>query len=237
MSENITANLGLPLLMPAQAQKHVTVNEALIRLDAMADLQLQSIDRASPPATVTEGMCWAVPPNAREDWEGQEGRIAVGTNGGWDFVLPRAGQRAFVVDRGLQAIHNGQSWVLGALGLGGHGSGLIAMQDSVDVVIGAGGSVDSGLYIPPGAMVLGVAARVTEAITGSLTSWQAGTDGALNRFGQGLGKGLGSWGRGILSTPMTYWDIAEVVLTATGGQFAGGKVRLVAHWLELRLPD
>ena len=29
-----TSQLGLPLLEPAQAQKHVTVNEALVRLDA-----------------------------------------------------------------------------------------------------------------------------------------------------------------------------------------------------------
>ena len=33
-----TAQLDLPLVMPAQAQKHVTVNEALARLDAAAQL-------------------------------------------------------------------------------------------------------------------------------------------------------------------------------------------------------
>ena len=31
-----TAQLALPLVAPAQAQKHVTVNEALARLDAAA---------------------------------------------------------------------------------------------------------------------------------------------------------------------------------------------------------
>ncbi len=86
-------------------------------------------------------------------------------------------------------------------------------------------------------MVVGVTARVTGAITGSLTSWRLGTVGAENRFGEGLGKGLGSWGRGILSQPMTYWDPATIRLGATGGSFAAGKVRLVAHWLELRIPD
>ena len=40
-----TAKLGLPLLAPAQAQKHVTVNEALMRLDGMVDLVLQSTTR------------------------------------------------------------------------------------------------------------------------------------------------------------------------------------------------
>ena len=44
-----TANLGLPLLQPAQAQKHVTVNEALVRLDAALHLSLLSISTATPP--------------------------------------------------------------------------------------------------------------------------------------------------------------------------------------------
>ena len=43
--------------------------------------------------------------------------------------------------------------------------------------------------------------------------------------------------RGILSAPMTYWNPAPVVLTATGGQFAGGRVRVVIHWWELRVPN
>lgn len=79
--------------------------------------------------------------------------------------------------------------------------------------------------------------RVSEAITGSLASWRLGTSDDLSRFGQGLGKGLNSWGRGILSQPMTYWNVAPLILTATGGAFTAGRVRLVAHWFELRLPD
>ncbi|MFB9224425.1 DUF2793 domain-containing protein [Paracoccus cavernae] len=237
MSENATSNHALPLLMPAQAQKHVTVNEALQRLDGMVDLVLQSTERSTPPATVADGLCWAVPQGAVNAWEGRAGQIAIGANGGWVFVPPRMGSRAFVADRGVQAVHTGQIWVTGALTMGTHGSGLIARQDSVEVTLAAGTTMDSTLIIPAGAMVLGVTARVTGAITGSLTSWRLGTVGAENRFGEGLGKGLGSWGRGILSQPMTYWDPATIRLGATGGSFASGKVRLVAHWLELRIPD
>lgn len=237
MSENATSNHALPLLMPAQAQKHVTVNEALQRLDGMVDLVLQSLDRVTPPVAVGDGLCWAVPQGAVNAWEGKAGQIAIGANGGWVFVPPRRGSRAFVADRGVQAIHNGQLWVAGALTLGGHGSGLIVRQESTEVTLAAVGSLDSDLVIPAGAMVIGVTARVTTAISGSLTSWRLGTAGAENRFGEGLGKGLGSWGRGILSQPMTYWDPAPVRLSATGGTFAAGKVRLVAHWLELRIPD
>ncbi|MDF3605686.1 DUF2793 domain-containing protein [Paracoccus sp. DMF-8] len=237
MSENATANHDLPLLMPAQAQKHVTVNDALMRLDGMVDLVLQSLQRVTPPATVVDGMCWGVPAAAENARAGQGGKIAIGANGGWVFVTPRAGARAFVLDQGGGAIHDGTGWIAGAVNLGTHGSGLIAMQQTVEVTLTAGAVVQSDLLIPPGAMMLGVTARVTQQITGTLTSWRLGTQGADDRFGQGLGTGLNSWGRGILSQPLTYWDLSPVILSATGGQFAAGRVRLVAHWLELRIPD
>ena len=52
-----TAQLGLPLVQPAQAQKHVTVNEALARLDGLVLLTLQSQSVATPPAVVSDGVC------------------------------------------------------------------------------------------------------------------------------------------------------------------------------------
>ncbi|MEH0071955.1 DUF2793 domain-containing protein [Pannonibacter sp. Pt2-lr] len=52
MSE--TARLGLPLIAAAQAQKHVTHNEALARLDTLAHLRLIE-ERQVPPATAGEG--------------------------------------------------------------------------------------------------------------------------------------------------------------------------------------
>ncbi|WP_294923977.1 DUF2793 domain-containing protein [uncultured Paracoccus sp.] len=178
-----------------------------------------------------------LPPGATDAWEGHAGRVAIGANGGWIFADPRAGSRAFVADRGVGAIHDGRAWVPGAVSLGAHGSGLIAMQDSAEVVLQPGAQVETALIIPPGALVLGVTARVSEAITGSLTSWRLGTAGAEDRFGQGLGLQAGSWARGILGTPMTYWQAEPVLVGATGGAFASGRVRLVAHWFELRIPD
>lgn len=43
-----TQQLGLPLLQPAQAQKHVTVNAALVRLDGLVELTLVSRAQAAP---------------------------------------------------------------------------------------------------------------------------------------------------------------------------------------------
>lgn len=237
MAENATAKMDLPLLMPAQAQKHVTVNDALLRLDGQVDLVLQSLQRLSPPETVVDGLCWAVPQGATNAWEGHAGMIAIGANGGWLFVRPQFGRRAIVADRGVPAIHNGAIWVVGAISLGEHGSGMIAGQMSEDVTLTAGSVVNTAMVIPAGAMVIGATARVLSTITGTLTSWTMGNADSLNRFGQGLGKGQGSWARGILSAPMTFWTPTPLRLSATGGQFAAGRVRVVVHWWELRVPD
>jgi hypothetical protein len=237
MPEQITANCDLPLLLPAQAQKHVTVNDALLRLDGQVDLVLQSLHRVTPPETVVDGLCWGVPSGAVNEWEGQGGKIAIAANGGWIFVAPGFGRRAMIADQGAVAIHDGSVWVAGALTLGAHGSGMIARQMSEDVTLGTGASFQTMMTIPSGAMVIGATARVLEAITGSATSWTLGNPDAANRFGQGLGKGAGSWSRGILSAPMTYWDPTPLMLTATGGQFTGGQVRVVVHWWELRIPN
>ena len=100
MPENTTANCALPLLMPAQAQKHVTVNDALLRLDGQVNLVLQSLSRATPPETVVDGLCWGVPAGAVNAWEGQGGKIAIAANGGWIFVAPGFGRRAMIADDG-----------------------------------------------------------------------------------------------------------------------------------------
>ncbi|MDF3904913.1 DUF2793 domain-containing protein [Paracoccus sp. AS002] len=240
MSENTTANCALPLLMPAQAQKHVTVNEALMRLDGQVDLVLQSLTRITPPETVVDGLCWGVPQGAVNAWEGQGGKIAIGANGGWVFVEPGFGRRALVADQGVVAIHGGAAWVPGAITLGQHGSGLLARQLDEDVTLGAGAWFETAMAVPSGALVIGATARVLEAITGSATSWSLGTAGSsdsLTRFGHGLGKAQGSWARGLASPPVVFWEPAPLRLTAACGQFAGGKVRIVLHWWELRLPD
>ncbi|MGC4023892.1 MAG: DUF2793 domain-containing protein [Mesorhizobium sp.] len=50
-----TSNLALPYILPSQAQKHVTHNEALRRLDALVQLAVVSRATGTPPASPTEG--------------------------------------------------------------------------------------------------------------------------------------------------------------------------------------
>lgn len=232
-----TLRMTLPLLQVAQAQKHVTVNEALMRLDGLINLVLESRGQAMPPASVLDGQCYAVPAGAVNAWAGQGGKVAIGANGGWVFATPAAGWRAFIADEGRNALHDGTDWVAGALTMSAHGAGLLAGVAEIDHVIAAGASSTTTLIIPSHAMLIGVSARVVSEITGTLTSWLLGNTGAPDRFGSGLGLAEESWARGLLSQPMTYWAPEPLLLTAMGGSFAGGTVRLAVHYLEISLPE
>lgn len=232
-----TALLGLPLLDAAQAQKHVTVNEALARLDGLVLLSLQSQTVTTPPSVISDGVAYSVPSGAVNGWSGQDGKLAVGRNGGWDFIAPRRGWRALIQDEGMQAIHDGVQWRSGQVTLSSNNAGLAVKVAQIDHVLGAGALSTTANLIPSNAVVIGATARVTAAITGTLTSWQLGNPGAVGRYGSGLGLGAGSYARGVLAQPTAFYTPTAFQLDATGGDFAGGTIRIAVHYLELTLPD
>jgi len=231
-----TANLSLPLLQAAQAQKHVIVNEALIRLDALVQLRLQSLKLSAPPLGVPDGLAWGVPVGGAGEWEGQDGRIALRDNGGWVFVTPLTGWRAFVVDAGTDMRWTGGGWTMVGGAVAPSGAGIAFRVLEFDHPVAAGGVQNTAVAIPSHATVFGVTGRVIEEITGTLTSWRLGADGSDNRFGSGLGLGLNSYVRGVLGRPLTGYAAMPLRLSPEGGSFSGGMVRLAVHFTELSLP-
>lgn len=231
-----TPVLSLPLLAPAQSQKHVTVNEALSRLDAMTQLDLVSISRTAPPPVVEDGDVYHVAASASDGWSGQDGQLAVALNGGWVFVPPRRGWRAFVKDLSQTAIFDGQNWRIGAATLSPFGAGIAMQSVEVDVDVVPGTTVLSPDIFPSRSIMLGVTGRVVEALTGTLAAWDLGLPAEPGRYGTGLGTAVNSWVNGP-GNPEVSWSATPLQLTATGGDFAGGRVRLAAHFLELSLPD
>jgi len=93
MSE-LSPRLSLPYLMAAQAQKHVTLNEALQRLDLLTQLTVQGFGATVPPPDPDEGQVWALGPDPEAAWSGQDGRLAAWIDGDWLFLDPQAGWRA-----------------------------------------------------------------------------------------------------------------------------------------------
>lgn len=227
-----TLNLGLTLLESNQAQKHVTVNEALHRLDALVQGRAQSRSQTTPPADAAEGENWLVPSGATGIWAGQQGRIAHRIGAGWDFLVPKAGWRLFIVDESLTLCFDGQDWSAGTLSHTTQGAGLSAQSRSADVTL-TGASVSVPNLVPDRAIVLGVTGRVIQPITGAAT-WRCGVAGATNRYGSGIGAALNSWLNGVSGTPTAYYGNTNLLITAESGSFTGGTVRLTSHFFLLQ---
>lgn len=104
-----TANLNIPFILPSQAQKHVTHNEALLRLDALVHLTVVA-ELATPPGAPTEGACYLVATAPTGAWVGKTGRIASWQDGYWAFAEPRIGWRAWFVAVEKLKVFSGTLW-------------------------------------------------------------------------------------------------------------------------------
>ncbi len=96
-----TPRHSLPLLYPGQAQKEVFVNEALARLDAVAQPVVLA-SRAAPPPSHAAGDTYLVVEPATDEWSGQEDRLAISQETHWVFQSPFEGMRIY--DREQAAI-------------------------------------------------------------------------------------------------------------------------------------
>ena len=86
--------LLLPFILPAQAQKHVTHNEALERLDLVTQLTVEAFDATEPPDLPEAGRIWALGQGAGGAWAGHDGALAAWTGNDWQFITPAPGWRA-----------------------------------------------------------------------------------------------------------------------------------------------
>lgn len=106
-----TTNLLLPYILAAQAQKHITHNEALRKLDAIVQLSAVDRDLAAPPGAPVDGGRYIVASSPSGAWAGQAGRIAAWQDGAWAFHAPREGWIAWLEDESLAVVWSGTDWV------------------------------------------------------------------------------------------------------------------------------
>lgn len=107
-----TANLVLPYLAVGQAQKHVTLNESLRRLDALVQLSVASATTSAQPASPADGAVYIVPSgksgaqwDAFADWS-----LGYYRDGAWEQISPREGWLAFVRDTDEALMFTGAAW-------------------------------------------------------------------------------------------------------------------------------
>lgn len=131
MPEDLSANLSMPLLMPSQAQKHVTHNEALLVLDALVQLTVVDRDLAVPPSSPANGDRHIVTSAAAGFWGGPAHSIAVFVNNTWVFYEPRPGWQAYVLAENRTVVWQNGAW-----------QDVLASLDSLDE-LGINTSADS----------------------------------------------------------------------------------------------
>lgn len=243
-----TTNLLLPFILAAQAQKHVTHNETLRLLDGLIQLSVLDRNLATPPGSPTEGVRYIVASGATGAWSGWTGDIALWSDGAWVRLPARTGWVVWVQDESRAVVRIGSVWTPLDEAMR-----LLAQEGSVDVALGAlggttgmavleqtlsglsGGSVTSTIEIPDRSIVLGVSTRTVTTITGA-TSYDCGVSGETSKFGGSLGVAAGSTNVGVIG-PQAFYADTPMVLTANGGNFTDGSVRIAIHYLTLGVPN
>ncbi|MEM8664749.1 MAG: DUF2793 domain-containing protein, partial [Pseudomonadota bacterium] len=103
-------NLELPYLEGGQSQKHVTVNDALRRIDAVVQLNVADRNRTSPPGSSAEGDSHIVAANPTGAWAGQAFNVASYQDGAWVFFEPKEGWLAFSRSENALVYYTGSNW-------------------------------------------------------------------------------------------------------------------------------
>jgi hypothetical protein len=119
-------------------------------------------------------------------------------------------------------------------------NGAIANIQSASTTLSAlsGATATATNLIPAGSIVIGVTIRVTTTITSGdgATAFDIGDGTDDDRWGTGIALASGTATTGadftITSVPI-YSAATSVVLTATGGTFSAGAVRVTLHYLSL----
>ena len=121
MSDDFSARLALPYLAAGQMQKHVTLNTALTRLDALLQAAVVSRSVAAQPTAPGDGCLYILPEGASgAAWAGRSaGDLMRYEAGGWSAVPTPDGMIAVVLDAGEAVVRADGGWTPLADWLGG----------------------------------------------------------------------------------------------------------------------
>lgn len=240
MTETKTPLLGMDYLMPEQAQKHVTINDALRRLDGLVQLSVINRSQTAPPANPQNGDRYLIAANASGAWQRQDAKLALYEDTGWAFIAPQAGWSLWDAAEKTLLIFDGTVWK--PLQAGAAPALPTASEAKPPRFFETEQAIfefapDRGtLKIPSHITLLGVTAQVLTEITGP-KNWKLGTDAGEKRFGQGLSPAKGTQIIGPASPPAVYWSSETITLTPGHDKFTAGRVAVAIHYIRLPLPS
>lgn len=175
---DFSPNLNLPYLAQGQAQKHVTVNESIQRLDALVQLAVASAATAAEPGAPSDGAIYILPPGKTgAHWGGMSNHaLAYYRDGAWEEIAPRGGWLAYVIDTGHMLCFDGAVWAP----LAHAAQGWRVLASSGVAASHTGDTLDTTLAtvaVPAGAMGPNGALRIT-----ALWSWTNSANTKRLRF-------------------------------------------------------
>jgi len=111
-SDDATPRLQLPYLAAAQAQKHVTLNEALSVLDGLVQTAVESATLAAEPPSPPDGALYILPADrSGPEWSLHPvGALLRFADGGWTPLAANDGALAYVRDTGALLLRSGGAW-------------------------------------------------------------------------------------------------------------------------------
>lgn len=136
---SLTPIFQIPEMAQSQAQPHLTFNQAIRILEALAQAGVTSRSVADPPEDFADGDRYIVAGGATTFWSDHVDEIAIGIGGTWVFVAPRDGFSVWVADEAHQVRFRTGSpngWEAVNEG-GGGGSGGTIYDQSIDANPGA----------------------------------------------------------------------------------------------------
>jgi len=242
MFDDVSPRLGLPYVVAAQAQKHIPINESLARLDGLVQLAVESRSVSAQPASPVAGGVWILPAGSTgAAWAGQAtGTLMRFEAGAWEALAPAEGVLAWVKDENQVVAFDGAAWTplsttfratTAAASPSLANTRLEILEQEVTVM---GASTATSIVIPSRAIVLAVSTRTTAAVTGA-ASYNCGVSGDASKFGGSLGVAKNSSNIGVVG-PTAYYADTPVLLTAVGGNFVTGKVRIAIHVMRFDAP-
>ena len=119
MSDDATPRLGLPYLAAAQAQKHVTVNEALAALDGLVAAAVQSRTLSAEPSAPAQGALYILTATPTgPSWSLlPAGDLVRFEDGAWTVLAAPVGLVAWLRDEGRLLLRTDAGWADAGVGV------------------------------------------------------------------------------------------------------------------------
>lgn len=170
---NNSSRLQLPLIQPAQAQKHVTHNEALKRLDSLVQMNVISRTIGTPPENAAHDSRYVIGDSPSGEWKGKKDQMAIRNGQIWEYFQPNNGWIAWCEEERAVLVYDRDRWIR-------------AIDDKPQPIyppsysfknltlrhqITPGRYQELALAIPANAITMGYTLRIIEEVAGS-SSWR-----------------------------------------------------------------